>query len=260
MQIAKRTCGLLLGLIGLALPAAAQNVAVQVNGSPVHFDQPPVLRDGRVLVPVRGVFERMGADVVYVPRTRQVRATHGPRMIDLALGSRSATVDGKTVLLDTPAVEVGGRTMVPLRFISQALGANVRWSAASRLVSITMEQEVPLTLQPVPMAPPMPAVVETPLQVLAPLNDQQVPERFDVVVATGPGARVDFTIEVLPPGPGPYSHTRLRHASANADPNGRAVIPVRLHAPGGSRVVMSVNAVDASGRRSRTEQVSAYQI
>jgi hypothetical protein len=92
-------------------------------------DQPPIDQAGRIFVPMRAIFERLGAAVVYSNGT--INATRGRRTIALAIGSQSATVNGQPVQLDSPPFLIGERTLVPLRFVSQALGANVQWSESN---------------------------------------------------------------------------------------------------------------------------------
>jgi hypothetical protein len=124
-------------LFGIAaLPVAAQStINVTINGQPVTFDQPPVERAGRVFVPLRGIFERMGASVVY--QHGVINATSGNRAITLHIGSTQATVNGQSQYLDSPPFVIGSRTLVPLRFIAQALGASVEWQQANNTVAIT---------------------------------------------------------------------------------------------------------------------------
>ncbi len=117
-------------------PVAAQNITVVVNGQQIGFDQPPIERSGRVFVPLRGVFERLGASVVY--DNGVINATGDNHNISLKIGSNVAIVDGAQQTLDVAPFLVGSRTLVPLRFISQALGANVDWNNNSDVVSITM--------------------------------------------------------------------------------------------------------------------------
>ncbi|HEY9085538.1 MAG TPA: copper amine oxidase N-terminal domain-containing protein [Candidatus Tyrphobacter sp.] len=116
--------------------SAQQNITVLIDGSPMGFpDQPPIDQGGRVFVPMRAIFERLGATVVYDNGT--INATRGPRTISLQIGSASATIDGQPAQLDAPPFVTGGqRTMVPLRFVAQALGANVAWSEANTTVYI----------------------------------------------------------------------------------------------------------------------------
>ncbi len=115
---------------------AASDISVTVDGRALSFDQPPLMQDGRVLVPLRGIFEALGAEVQWDAASRTVRARTQTSQMTLPLGSRSATVDGRTVSLDVPAAVVGGRTVVPLRFVAEALGAQVLWEGAARKVTI----------------------------------------------------------------------------------------------------------------------------
>ncbi len=134
MLLLKRLAGIGLGLILLAAPALAQSVTVMVNGSPVTFDQPPVMRAGRVYVPLRGVFQQLGATVVYANGI--INAQGNGRSVHLRIGSNQATVNGSPVALDSPPFLIGARTLVPLRFVAQALGANVNWNNANSTVYI----------------------------------------------------------------------------------------------------------------------------
>ena len=130
--------GLFLGILSLMLSSGgfAQGISVQLDGRNLRFDQPPAMIDGRLLVPLRGIFEALSADVLYDAPTRSIKATKGSTVVQLQLGSRTALIDGRTVYLDVPADTVGGRTMVPLRFVSESLGADVKWSGATQTVVI----------------------------------------------------------------------------------------------------------------------------
>ncbi|MDI6773270.1 MAG: stalk domain-containing protein, partial [bacterium] len=136
-------------------------IRVVVNGEELAFDVPPVEVGGRLLVPLRGVFERLGATVLWEPSTQRITAATASKTIELVMGRRQATVDGRLVLLDTPPMVVGGRTMVPLRFVSEALGAYVQWQAATRTVLITLPtaEPAPPGYHPRPTPLPTPVVV-----------------------------------------------------------------------------------------------------
>jgi hypothetical protein len=117
--------------------ASAQGIGVQVNNELVNFNnQEPIYTNGRVLVPLRGVFEKMGASVQWRPADRTVTAMKGATDVSLRIGERWASVDGKTLSMDVPAQIVNGSTMVPIRFVSEALGAQVDWNDSSRMVMI----------------------------------------------------------------------------------------------------------------------------
>lgn len=127
-------------LFSVSLAGAQPNITTELNGTRINFDQPPVMQGGRVLVPLRGIFENLGADVIYSPATRTIKATGDGQTVELTLGQREAYVNGKQIYLDVPADTIGGRTMVPLRFVSEAMGADVKWRSASRTVAISRDK------------------------------------------------------------------------------------------------------------------------
>jgi hypothetical protein len=127
-------CALLIALSFMPVRAAAA-VTIVVNGATVSFDQPPIERGGRVFVPLRGVFERLGATVVY--DNGVINATGNGRNVQLKIGSTLATINGETYSSDVAPFLVGARTLVPLRFISEALGATVNYDSGSQTVSIS---------------------------------------------------------------------------------------------------------------------------
>jgi Copper amine oxidase N-terminal domain len=134
----------------LPVLAAAQSVTVIVNGQHMNFTQPPIERAGRVFVPLRGVFEQLGASVVY--SNGQINATGNGRTISLTIGSTQATVGGQPTTMDVAPFIVGATTYVPLRFISQALGASVNWDDSTSTVTINGGRGG----APVPPPPPRP--------------------------------------------------------------------------------------------------------
>jgi len=131
------------GLLACAAPrSTAAGIRVTINGSPVDFDSMgPVQLNGRVLVPVRGVLESLGADVGWNAQTQTVVANNGRVAIELHIGDHSASVDGRAVDLDVPAQVIAGHTMVPLRFLSQALGAEVHWNETAQIVEIVTNRK-----------------------------------------------------------------------------------------------------------------------
>jgi copper amine oxidase-like protein len=131
----------LLLLIPLS-PAAAQ-IQVRVNGDRVRFPAAqPVRSGGRVLIPLRAVVESLGAQVDWDPATQTITGRKGERNFTLQVGSHEASVDGRTMFLDALPQIVQGTTMVPLRFVAEALGAEVEWNAAAARVSIRAPEVV----------------------------------------------------------------------------------------------------------------------
>ena len=125
----------------LGLPAFAVGaepvITVDVDGRPLTFDVPPLLLSGRTLVPFRCVLEALGAAVDWDPAARTVSGSKAGISILLTIGSRTALVNGTAILLDVAARLQGGRTLIPLRFISENLGYGVEWQAATRHISIS---------------------------------------------------------------------------------------------------------------------------
>ncbi len=130
--------------LALTLPAgvlaASENtdsgVTVTIDGRALSFDVPPVIEAGRVLVPFRTIAQNLGVSVHWNEDTRTVEATQGALQVLLPVGKTQATVSGQPVPLDVPARIIGGRTLVPLRFFSEAFGAAVSWDPAIRRVSV----------------------------------------------------------------------------------------------------------------------------
>lgn len=128
-----------LSKIAIAPAAAGAGSAVKlvVNGKQVAVDVPPYLdKAGRTMVPIRFLFQELGAQVDWDHRAKQVTMTGKGVAISLKVGQKTARVNEKAVTLDTVAVIKNGRVMVPLRFIAEALGAVVQWDAAQRIVTV----------------------------------------------------------------------------------------------------------------------------
>jgi len=112
-------------------------INVSVNGEAVQFaDAKPEMTAGNVYVPLRGVLEKLGANVRWDPQSRSVIAIRGDKNIRLPVDGM-ASVNGEQKALDTPAYIENGRTMVPLRFMAETLGAQVNWDAANHDVTIS---------------------------------------------------------------------------------------------------------------------------
>jgi len=114
-----------------------RDIQVSIDGEVLEMrDVQPVIINNRVMIPIRGVFERMNAKVQWNIISQTVIANQGTHNIRLPINSYLATIDGRSVRLDSPAVIFDGRTLVPLRFISEAIGAGVKWDARAREVKI----------------------------------------------------------------------------------------------------------------------------
>lgn len=120
------------------------DVRVCVDGKMIVFaDQKPFIdTNNRTLVPVRFPAEQLGASVDWMEQTRQVKvenknhATLPDSNILLTIGKQEVTVNGMTRVMNTTAIIMGNRTMVPLSFIGEYMGARVKWDGGSRIAFV----------------------------------------------------------------------------------------------------------------------------
>lgn len=224
--------------------ATAQSVTIVVNGQTVNFDQPPVERAGRVFVPLRGVFERLGASVVYA--SGQINATGNGRNISLHIGSNQATVNGQPVRVDVAPFLVGARTLVPLRFVAQALGATVNYNSNDRTVAINGGGAAPVTVTPA--APSAPNYI----RVTSPASGTHVGGTFTISGRTRPGSAIEISatsgtnIGGIPVGSGTFNNTTTADGTGYFSltvhvapiPGGRAAVTIQSVAPNnGGKVI-----------------------
>jgi prenyltransferase beta subunit len=112
---------------------------VLLNGKYLSFSQPPINESGRILVPMRKIFESLGAEVKWDGDKSLVTGIFADKSIELKIGSLAAKVDGLEIELDVPAVIKNGTTLVPLRFISESLEKKVEWDGEKDTVIIGSE-------------------------------------------------------------------------------------------------------------------------
>ena len=114
----------------------ADEVKVVIGGNEVKFDQPPIIENGRTLVPLRAIFEELGANVTYNDSNKTIIATKDDNEITLAIGSNVMSRGTKRTKLDVVAKVVNGRTLVPLRAVSEAFDKDVSWESKTKTVVI----------------------------------------------------------------------------------------------------------------------------
>ncbi|MBT9177227.1 MAG: putative serine protease HtrA [Firmicutes bacterium] len=115
---------------------ANRPITLVVQGRLLATDVAPVMQAGRMLVPFRAIGEALGATVEWHERTNSVVLELGAIRVSLRVGDSSATVNDRVVRLDVPATVRQGRTMVPLRFVSEALGFRVAWEESTATVTV----------------------------------------------------------------------------------------------------------------------------
>ncbi|WP_373229813.1 copper amine oxidase N-terminal domain-containing protein [Cohnella sp.] len=116
-----------------------KGIKLYVNGEEPDFETAPFVRSGKTLVPFRAISEALNADVSWNKEERSVSVTRDGITVKLFIDSKTAYVDGKPITLDVPAAIVKGSTVVPVRFVSEALKAAVKWEPESESVVIYEE-------------------------------------------------------------------------------------------------------------------------
>ncbi|WP_027364714.1 stalk domain-containing protein [Desulfotruncus alcoholivorax] len=141
-------------IVLIATPAQAKTPSVTLNGKILNCSTPPIIDNGSTLVPMRTIFEALGASVKWDASSKTVTATKGSTKIQLVIGGQ-AYRNGAKVNLNTPAQLYQGNTMVPLRFVSEALGASVKWDGSTSTVKITSSgAPAPAPAKPAPQSQP----------------------------------------------------------------------------------------------------------
>ena len=148
----KKTLSFLLALLMLILPVCmaaetvtSTDVAVKVNGAPVVFpDQGPLIQNDRTYVPLRAVTETLKAEVTWDNDTRTAFVKRNGIQLAIAIGNKEIDVtmpdgDKTVVIMDVEPIIVSDRTLLPIRFVVESLGAQVGWSEATRTVLIVDE-------------------------------------------------------------------------------------------------------------------------
>ncbi|MGC9000309.1 DctP family TRAP transporter solute-binding subunit [Caldisericum sp.] len=125
------------------------NPKAYVDSKVVTLDSPPIIENGRTLVPFRFIGESIGANIGWDGTKKEVSYVFGDINLKLTIGSNKAVVNNVINMLDVPPKIVSGRTLVPVRFVTETLGAKVGWDANTRTVTITASTTPPkITFKP----------------------------------------------------------------------------------------------------------------
>ncbi len=130
------------GLVFLSSFISASAINVHVNNNNISMDVPPVLVEGRTLVPVAAIAQSLKGEVSWDASTKTVTITRDSKTIKLQLNNKTVTVDGQVMNLDVPAQSINGRTMVPVSFIAQAFNEKVVWHPSTQTVLINSDTPV----------------------------------------------------------------------------------------------------------------------
>ena len=133
----KRFLSLTLSTLTMCSSVFAGNISVNLNGENIEFsNQAPVIVEGRTLIPLRGVFEKLGYEINWDNETKTAIFTKENTVVKVTVNSNSFTINDSSVNLDVPAQIVNGSMMLPLRAVGEATGLKVNWDNENKAVNI----------------------------------------------------------------------------------------------------------------------------
>jgi len=114
------------------------DTTILVNGKPIYFDVAPYTdQNNRLMVPFRAIGEALGAQVNWLPGTKQVSLLRKGQLLLLTLDSNEALLNGKSIMMDTKPIIKGDRTLVPLRYVGELLNCGVHWNNIEKTAYIS---------------------------------------------------------------------------------------------------------------------------
>ncbi|MBC7959872.1 MAG: beta-propeller domain-containing protein [Vallitaleaceae bacterium] len=128
------TCSLPQNLVQAATNRS--EISIYIDGQKITLDTKPIIVKDRALVPLRGVFEKLGATVDWNKETKQVIVKNKAIEVLLEADNQAVLVNGEVAFLDSASQLISGRTLVPVRFVAESLGHTVGWNAATRRIDI----------------------------------------------------------------------------------------------------------------------------
>lgn len=119
--------------------AFAENIEVILDGKTMQFSVEPQIIKGSTMVPLRSIFEAIGADVIWEQSTQKITAKKESTTISLTIGNKTAYKNNEAITLSEPGTIIKGSTLVPLRFVAESFGAYVHWNGSEGVISISSD-------------------------------------------------------------------------------------------------------------------------
>lgn len=123
----------------MCIAHADGDISVYYNAAEISFDVKPQIINGRTMVPIRAIFEKMGAYVAWDQATSTATCTKGDTVVKMTVNSNVMYINGEAVTMDVSPVVIDGRTLAPARYVAEAFGATVQWSQKNSSVVICSE-------------------------------------------------------------------------------------------------------------------------
>ncbi len=223
-------------IFALPFTARAEGITVTLDGKALSFDVPPQIIDGRTLVPMRAIFEAMGATVDWDGDTQTVTASGDLKVIQMTIGKKEMIISEEpepanqaktvTVELDVPPQIIDERTLVPVRAVAESFDAKVDWDGDTQTVII--ESAVTAPESPVPVETPEPVPANTP----APSQGTDLIE-YDASLEPTVGYMKGF---------------RILSAELNSDGNYDITYTLQTYLEGRGEVGVGFNCFDSDGK------------
>lgn len=146
----------------LTVSFADETVKVFVDDVQIKFDVNPRLIGGRTMVPLRAIFEALGATVEWDDSTKTVTAYNEAYLVKATIGQTTMTVNNEPKQMDVAPMVIDNRTLVPARFVAEAFNCDVEWDGNTKTVDITTKEIDYKELEKDTPATPKPTVAPTP--------------------------------------------------------------------------------------------------
>lgn len=130
-------CVLMLSVVFSNVAFASGEIKVAIDGEYVEFDVQPQLINDRTMVPLRAIFEALGAEVDWDNDTQTVIAMKDDVTVTATIGSTKMYIDDEEKIMDVAPMLLNGRTLVPVRFVAESFGCKVNWDEKENLVIIS---------------------------------------------------------------------------------------------------------------------------
>ena len=210
-----------------AAVADAPEVSVRLNGGLLNFDVQPQIIEERTMVPLRAIFEALGATVEWDQATQTVTSVRDDTTIKMTIGSSTMYINGKAQELDVAPLIIDERTLVPVRAIAEGFGASVNWDQDRYCVIISSDVEN----QNAPIYLPTPAPAETPAPTAAPENTE-----------------IPFTLNSAELQSASVSMFKITSCEKNADGDYDITYTFETFLEGSGSVTAIFNCLDADGK------------
>lgn len=125
---------------------AGESISLKIDDTELECEVPPQIIDGRTMVPVRAIFEAVGAEVSWDSNTKTVTGIKGDTTVEMTVDSRTEFINDEAVEMDAAPIVTEGRTLAPARYVAEAFGCSVEWDAENKAVNIDVKNsDVPET-------------------------------------------------------------------------------------------------------------------